>query len=159
MTLIAYRYAVVSWCPDLTDPNGPSVPLALLMVGDAGDGYFAAIVGAVLKGNLDPITSAILRDVPGLVKRQLDDMIAKDQPSPDDVVERLTKSLRGSLHVSKISAPLTLTEVIHEDAAIARREDEPSRSSVLQQRFEGAHRAKLPGAPEFPKSPDMPDKT
>lgn len=106
---IYYRYAVVSWCPDLTDPSSPSVPLALLMVGTAGGQHFAAAVGACVEGELDPITTRVLSDVPTLVRRHVDDILAQNPPpEPDAVIDSLTDALRGSLHVSHVSTVETL---------------------------------------------------
>lgn len=105
MTRIRYRQAIVSFCANLTDPNASSVPIGVMLVAEDEKGPVAG--GAVtisLKGDLDPLSRAVLSDVPKFLRQHLDDAVKslpKQRPVGDVLVD-LHHSLRNSLHVSEI---------------------------------------------------------
>ncbi len=108
---LRYKHAVVSFCPDLTDPNGFSVPVGVLFVGRSdGLGVAAATsVRAQALGStrlLDPISSRIIDNLLSVLKEHVDDAIASSRGDVDldDVLASLQRSLRNSLFVSSISA-------------------------------------------------------
>lgn len=100
------RYAVISFCPDLTDPSASSVPVAVLLIAEASEGLFAA---ALARGNLkvDAITAEFLHDVPRLLKDHIES-VDPDAHTPETLLHKLHDSLRNSLHVAKISEPREL---------------------------------------------------
>lgn len=100
---LKHRFAVVSWCPDLTDPNAVSIPVAVLLIAKAGRMNFAASMGMQVEGDLDAFEQDLLRDVPLLIRRYVDDFI-KSNPAAkgNDVLLAVHHALRNSLHVSKV---------------------------------------------------------
>jgi len=98
---LEYRYAVIGWCPDLTDPSATAVPAGIVLVGTLdGTTHLAATLGGVISGELDPVSAAILRDVPDMIRRHVDDLLEqKPAPLPHEVLESLHHSLRNSLSV------------------------------------------------------------
>ncbi|MBI5495654.1 MAG: hypothetical protein HY904_11570 [Deltaproteobacteria bacterium] len=100
-----YRYAVISWCPDLTDPEARSFPAAVLFAGRLGPLNFGAVVGlAKFGGTLDSLSRKLLADVPGLVRRHVEAVIEQSAPAnPDALLYSMQNALRNSLHVASVS--------------------------------------------------------
>jgi hypothetical protein len=99
---ISYRYALLSFCVDLTSPNARSVPLAVVGVGD-GFMYFAVRARpgddpAIAAG--DETTRAMLNDLPSLLQRQL--TAGQTEVPPEQLLSWLHGRFRTSLHVSAI---------------------------------------------------------
>jgi hypothetical protein len=94
------EYAVISFCHDLTDPDAVSVPVALLLIAQKADRSLAAAVGREV-ADVDPITAEFLRDIPRLLKDQVQSI--QQARTVPDILRSLHNALRNSLHVSKIS--------------------------------------------------------
>lgn len=108
---LSYQLATISYCPDLTDPNGISVPIAVLAVGKTtSDEAFwsAAIVGVdARRMGLDPLSSAMLADVPHMIRRHVDAAMRSLTPdaTPAMVLRTFHESLKTSIHVSELGLP------------------------------------------------------
>ena len=105
---LSYRLATISYCPDLTDPNAVSLPIAVLTVGnDDGHWSAAAVCLDAKRLGLDPLASAMLADVPHMIRRHLDATMKRLSPdaTPEIVLRALHESLKTSIHVSAISEP------------------------------------------------------
>jgi hypothetical protein len=108
---LTYREAIIALCPDLTDPTQASIPIAALLLADAGGeliGAAAGVLPAIL--DVDPISRAILDDVPQLIKRHVRDVAVSlgSKVSVDEILVRLHDALRNSLHVSEILPTRTM---------------------------------------------------
>ncbi len=107
---LSYQLATISYCPDLTDPNAVSVPIAVLAVGKSSDdeGFWTAgIVGIDAKRmGIDPLSSAMLADVPHMIRRHVDGAMRRLHldATPDAVLREFHESLKTSIHVSEIGA-------------------------------------------------------
>lgn len=105
---LRYRYAVVSFCPDLTKADQDSVPLAVLLVGQGDPAGVAVIVARQTPPpDVDPISQAVIKDLVEVIKDHVDEF-HRDSPKdavidPGDVVHSFEQSLRNSIHVSSIS--------------------------------------------------------
>lgn len=103
-----YRLATISYCPDLTDPNAVSIPIAVLAVGKDDGHWSAAAVGLDAKRlGLDPLSSAMLADVPHMIRRHVDAAMKRldTQATTAAVLRAFHESLKTSIHVSEISDP------------------------------------------------------
>jgi hypothetical protein len=106
---LRYRLATISYCPDLTDPSALSVPIAVLAVGKEDGRWSAAAVAVDAKQlGLDPLSTAMLADVPHMIRRHVDLSMAKlgADATPDEVVNIVRESLKTSIHVSELSGHL-----------------------------------------------------
>ncbi len=107
---LSYQLATISYCPDLTDPSAVSVPIAVLAVGKTSndEGFWSAgIVGVDAKRmGLDPLSSAMLADVPHMIRRHVDGAMRAltADATPDAVLREFHESLKTSIHVSEIGA-------------------------------------------------------
>lgn len=105
---LSYQLATISYCPDLTDPSAVSVPIAVLAVGKTANTeafWSAAMVGVDAKRmGLDPLSSAMLADVPHLIRRHVDASMrkVKTDSTPSDVLRAFHESLKTSVHVSEL---------------------------------------------------------
>jgi hypothetical protein len=110
---LRYRTAIIGFCPDLTDPDASSIPVASLLVGDAtNDRLGAAVVVIPPDGELklDELSRAMLADVPALLRRHVADVMASlpaDAPS-ENILYSLHDGLRNSLQVLEIGEENTL---------------------------------------------------
>lgn len=106
---LSYQLASISYCPDLTDPDAVSLPIAVLAVGKATDSeglWSAAIVGIDAKRlGIDPLSTAMLADVPHMIRRHVDAAMKTLAPeaTPEMVLKTFHESLKTSIHVSAIS--------------------------------------------------------
>jgi hypothetical protein len=110
---LRYGYAIVSFCPDLTHATTPSVPLAGLILGETEEGEIAIIANLQIAPDAfddDPISAAVLSDLPKLLREHVDEAFteAPELRSVDGVLRRLHNALRNSLHVSTISKPMEM---------------------------------------------------
>jgi len=110
---LRYGSAVVSFCPDLTAADTKSIPLAALVVGETDDGPVAALTWHHLASSIfakeDPLTAAMLEDLPKLLRDHVDQAwegIGASQDSIEAVLVRLRNGLRNSLHVSQVQHSL-----------------------------------------------------
>ena len=117
---IVKQHALVSWCPDLMDPKGQPVPVAVLLVAKENDDLIATVAGYRVDADMDPITAAILRDVTVVVRSHVDRLIIKEDASLSNILHGLASSLRGNLHVAKISEE-SVEEVKEVEVALLRR--------------------------------------
>lgn len=103
-----YRYAIVSFCSDLIDPNASSLPVALLMIATSGEDMMAAATGWYPQDSGDPISSALLKDMPRFLKAHVDELV-NETPDVDSesILCALQHSLRNSVHVSAVSPSMT----------------------------------------------------
>lgn len=113
MKKFSYRVATISYCPDLTAPDAVSVPVAALLVSRSAEGKWTAFaMGLELATlGLDPLATALLGDLPALMRRNLDAaMKSIDDPAatPQSVLRVFHETLRTSVHVSHISAECEL---------------------------------------------------
>lgn len=109
---LRYGYAIVSFCPDLTNPLLPSIPIAGLTLGEIESEKIA--VTAIIRPADDffaddPITCAIVNDLPAVLSEHVNDAFEKSKNDPmpiDAVLRRLQNALRNSLHVSSMSTSI-----------------------------------------------------
>lgn len=107
---LSYQLATISYCPDLTDPNSVSMPIAVLAVGKTSNAaglWSAAIVGVDAKRmGIDPLSSAMLADVPHMIRRHVDGVMRRltSDATPDVVLRAFHESLKTSIHVSAIGS-------------------------------------------------------
>lgn len=110
---LRYRAAIIGFCPDLTDPKASSMPVASLIVGEAeGERLGAAVVVIPPEKEfpLDDLSRAMLGDVPALLRRHLEEVMAtlpKDAPL-DSILHSLHDGLRNSLQVLEIGEEKSL---------------------------------------------------
>lgn len=107
---VIHQSATISFCPDLTDPEATSIPVATLLVG-AADGLRFAAVSAFVPASaagLDPISAHVLLDVPTLLKEHVDAVLESlpEEAPIEEILVKLHRRLRNSLHVAKISEPV-----------------------------------------------------
>lgn len=101
---LCYRYATVSFCPDLADPGSPSLPVALLMIATSGERMIAAATGWYPHNDPDPITAALLKDMPRFLRAHVDEALsAQSDVDSETLLCALQHSLRNSVHVSAVS--------------------------------------------------------
>jgi hypothetical protein len=106
MIRIIYRYAVLSFCKDLTDPRGESVPVGIAGVGTHSPtwGFWCYTTkqqpGDQSGLDLDAISKSVLNDLPSLLERQI--LQGIEAVSPKEFVSWLHERFRNSLHVSSI---------------------------------------------------------
>lgn len=115
--ITSYQLATISYCHDLTAPDANSVPIAVLAVGKSTEEelWSAAIVGVDAKEmGLDPLSSAMLADVPHMIRRHVDGAMRTLKPgaTPEIVLRAFHESLKTSIHVSALSGRLEV-EVAH----------------------------------------------
>ena len=105
------EYGVVSFCPDLTDPAAPSVPVAVIgLLGEKshangeGNGKIFMIARADAEDLLpiedDPLARAILNDLPDFLGEQVREGLRIAGAS--GLISWIEHSLRNSLHISNI---------------------------------------------------------
>jgi len=112
---LRYRTAIIGFCPDLTDPNASSIPVASLLVGEGeGEGERLGAAVVVLPPDkhlpLDELSRAMLADVPALLRRHVDEAmntLPADAPL-ENILHSLHDGLRNSLQVLAISEETTL---------------------------------------------------
>lgn len=105
---LRYQHAIISYCPRLTEPDGVSVPVAIVLVG-ATDG--AGVAGALVAPEAeriaeDPLTRAVTRDLLRILKGHVDEAAAQTaggQRGREQVLRTLQHSFRNSLFVSSVS--------------------------------------------------------
>ncbi|MBK8998024.1 MAG: hypothetical protein IPM35_20055 [Myxococcales bacterium] len=118
---LTYSQATVGFCRDLTDPSCQPIPLAVVVIGKSESGGFAGVgYRLTVELDLDPISRAVLEDVPALLKAYLDRTLDSIRPDTDLTarLHGLHSSLRNSLSVLTVSAEREL-EVPEEPAEAA----------------------------------------
>lgn len=110
---LKYRTALIGFCPDLTDPNASSIPVASLLVGDAGGerlGASVVVIPSDKQLHLDELSRTMLADVPALLRRHVGEVMAAlplGAPS-ENILYSLHDGLRNSLQVLEIGEETTL---------------------------------------------------
>lgn len=108
---LPYRYAIVSFCSDLTVGDAPSVPVAILLVADAGTHMHAAVVGYYPLEAEDPITAALLKDTPAFIGKQVDEAWNRSEVADlEHLLCALQHSMRNTLYVSSVSEEAVMEE-------------------------------------------------
>ena len=102
---IHFRYAVLSFCPDLTSPQASSIPLAIAGVcSTRGADFWFTVTKQRPADDLqlgsDKIAIEILNDLPLLFDRQVTTAVSQVQPR--EFTSWLHDRFRNSLHVSDI---------------------------------------------------------
>lgn len=120
---LKYRYAVVSFCADLTDSTARSMPVAILMIAESNDEVIAVATGAYREHD-DPLASAFLKDVPNLLRVHVEDALS-EHPDADAeaILCALQHSLRNSVHVSLVSPVLSENDCGQDSRNPGRRTD------------------------------------
>lgn len=103
---LAFQQATISFCVDLASPSAESIPVANLLVGES-EGRLVAGVAVLVPDNLDPLAKAVLGDTHQLVRQYVDEAFERRPPAAPlgEVLARVDRSLRNSMHVSSISEP------------------------------------------------------
>lgn len=106
---LGYQQATISFCMDLSSPDGASLPVANLLVGEAEDGRVVAGVALIVPDHLDPISKAVLADMHQLVRKYVDEAFQQRAPRAplSEVLTRVYHSLRNTMHVSAIAEAVT----------------------------------------------------
>lgn len=105
---LAFSRALVGFCTDLTEPNAPTLPVAVVFVGDFDGGRVAAVASRSLEGlALDPISRAMLKDVPAVLKRHVEQVLdtLPQDVGGEEILYSLHNALRNSLHVTDVLEP------------------------------------------------------
>lgn len=108
---LRYKYAVISYSPDLTDPDGYSFPVGVVLVG-RGDALGVAAAASIpaARLQLNPVATAVVNDLVRALKKQVDDAAAQagsgDESRIDQIMRSLQQSMRNSLFVSSVSSEI-----------------------------------------------------
>src|SRR2546428_4386153 len=99
------KYAVLSFCTDLTDPKATSKPVAIVGVGHDRDQQFWFCVVCPAPGDMldlanDPVSRDVLNDLPALLEQQMKAGAARI--GAGDFLPWLHDRFRNSLHVSAL---------------------------------------------------------
>ncbi len=113
---LTFETATLSYCPDLTSSEASSVPIAVLVVGKSGRAWFAAAAGIDAKQlGIDPLSEAILSDLPHTIRKHMDAAMAETAEvkgrTPRKVLQTFLERFRTSVHVSSLdrSPPVEVT--------------------------------------------------
>jgi hypothetical protein len=111
------RYAVLSFCPDLTDPDAELHPVAVIGVGDDAFGFFVVRQepGAVF--GKDEVSKSVLNNLPSLLHRQLREGMS--EVGPTQFLSWLHDRYRNSLSISAISTEALGLETSLEEAVVS----------------------------------------
>ena len=109
---LTYETATLSYCPDLTDGDAISVPIAVVVVGKSGRAWFAAAAGMDAKRlGIDPLSEAILSDLPHTIRRHVNAAMASTDVkgrTPRKVLRVFCECFRTSVHVSSLEHSVTI---------------------------------------------------
>jgi len=101
------KYAVIGYCPDLTDPKAQSVPLAIVAVGEggAGQGFVLSITSvsqqlAIPELQRDVYSAKMLSDFQGFLHTQIKASLRV--PNTSSLLTELNKRLRHTIHIESI---------------------------------------------------------
>jgi hypothetical protein len=100
---IKYRYAVIGFSPDLTDPKRRAVPVAVVGsgIGEAGANGFLFVLANPDPGiAVDPIAKDILAGMPRFLREHMEAGVTKF--GGDVWMSTLSQQLNQSLHVTKV---------------------------------------------------------
>jgi hypothetical protein len=107
-----HTQAVVSYCPDLTDPFALSLPVAVLLVGETGPHRIFLLAALHVAANrakefepFDSLIHGLTRRLPDHVK-EMEELEGSNVPL-ERVMSSLAALLRNSLHVSEITSVAT----------------------------------------------------
>jgi hypothetical protein len=110
---LSYRVVTLSYCPDLVDPNAPSIPFAVLVAGKTDTGAWTAFSMGVdiRKLGVDRFLAGMLGDVPHLVRSHFDSAMKRIKTellTPEAVLREFHEVLRTNVFVSNLSDEVTL---------------------------------------------------
>lgn len=106
---IRRRYLVISFCPELTNPQATSFPVAVVGVGEASKLVFLFCgvnlnpLQDVIERSKDQFSEQILMDLPQFLEKELSEGLKQEGPS--NLGNWLHNRLRNSLQVSFVSRP------------------------------------------------------
>lgn len=122
MATMTYQTAVLSICSDMTAPDAPSYPVAVLFIGEVGRtrlGVVSAINPIMVKDvlqDVDELTSVLLERLPEVAHDQLKELAGLHQESTiEDLIRYTHDALRNTLHVSEVSQVAREPVDSHED--------------------------------------------
>jgi len=104
---IMYKYAVLGFCSDLTDPSSASEPIALLGIGgDEGNSFLMSIHRAFPAQDIsfsqdDPFSQSILEKFESFISNQIDAGLS--EAGPDGFLEWFQDRLRNTIHVGQVN--------------------------------------------------------
>lgn len=109
---LKYAEAVIRYCPNLTDPDAYSLPVATLVIAETATGYHGATAGwpsSEIAG-INPMSASMLSDLPDLLKRHTREAFESSQSDVnlDYVLIELQHGLRNSLHVEEMELTRTV---------------------------------------------------
>lgn len=107
VTEVRYGQAVLSWCQELTDPNGTSEAVAVLLVAETQHQRVAIIVtrGVTGRKNSSLVTRTLLRLVPESLQAILQRTARiAIRPSVDQCLRDVHRAMHGSLWVSDLTS-------------------------------------------------------
>lgn len=146
---LRHQIATLSYCPDLTDPDATSYPVAVFLIGEMSSPgvpnvRLCALISSIGVDVPDPLVRHLLHNAHPSLTSHIDDLLAQAPPqeSIEQLMQRFHDSFRNSLHVSQIT-PLVEVSIPDRQHAAA-----IQRSAVFQQ-FEG-HRSILDSADSYP---------
>ena len=111
-----YDYAVLSFCPDLTDPHSQSVPIGFIAVGHKGSEGVLMTALRSFFGKETPIPEpddslrSILENLQDFVHTELQDGLSSVEPK--NLLNWLQERLRNTIHVSLVG-----TSTVYADEA------------------------------------------
>lgn len=114
------EYGVVSFCPDLTDPDAQSTHVAVIGLLRNGNSETSEEVGGIfmiaradfesaLPIEDDHLSRAVLSDLPDFLSEQVQEGL--QVVGPDGLVPWIEHTLRNSLHISDIGSSNIDTEI------------------------------------------------
>ena len=98
---LSIRYAVLSYCGDLTDPDAEMRPVAMVGVGDDAFGFFIVRTEPGDELGDDSVSKSVLNNLPSLLQRQLREGL--HEVGPQRFLSWLHDRYRNSLSVSAIT--------------------------------------------------------
>ncbi len=105
---VNYHYAILSYCPDLTDPSSQSFPVGMVAIGKIGDNTTFAIsiarsINKLCSQNvlLDPFSMQIVENFHTFIDKQLKEGLEKT--GINDFLFWLQNRLRNTIHISHIN--------------------------------------------------------
>jgi hypothetical protein len=139
---LSIRYAVLSYCPDLTDPDAELQPLALIGVGgDDAFGFFVVRSEPGRELGKDEVSRSVLNNLPALLQRQMREGL--EDVGPRQFLSWLHDRYRNSLSISAISS-----EVVPLDSSV---EEALLRGTIFPPLLD-LYRRIVRGAPALPRS-------
>lgn len=116
---IKYRYAVLSFCMDLTSPSSRSQPIGLLAIAESENSAFVLSITRAFPGEdttgigNDPFSKRILNNFQSFISEQLEQGL--EEAGPAGFLPWLQDRLRNTIHVSTIGQEKSVVHVSQEE--------------------------------------------